>query len=279
MKIHNIILWILSILLSSGCSDKTGYASTNSSDTQYISSKDSPINLSIDSTMHTKVAYDLYSSDSDDDDNSYYSFATSATGYYYILLDELSPEADLELYVYSNETYTTKVTEATTNETNGEFLYYLLEGDRTYYIKINNYTNSDDIYYDVIVKSPNNITGIDTEGNGTIAKPKTVTIGTSINDTIIGKNYGDRYNYYKFTTTDTKGFYDITITDIVGGANLYIYLYTDDKFASQEGKIEDTSALYQKLSIYLQANTTYYVQVYNSTGTAINSYDIVVDEH
>jgi len=39
---------------------------------------------------------------------------------------------------------------------------------------------SDDIYYDVIVKSPNNITGIDTEGNGTIAKPKTVTIGTSI---------------------------------------------------------------------------------------------------
>jgi hypothetical protein len=39
---------------------------------------------------------------------------------------------------------------------------------------------SDDIYYNVIVKSPNNITGINTEGNGAIAKPKTVIIGTSI---------------------------------------------------------------------------------------------------
>jgi hypothetical protein len=210
--------------------------------------------------MHTKVSYN------NDEDNSYFSFATTASGYYYILLDELSTQADLELSIYSSDNFTNLIADTSSNETNGEFLYYALDGGKTYYAKVNNYTNSDDIYFDMIVKSPANSTG-----TGTISAPRSMTIDTIIQDAPIGKSYGDRYNYYKFTTTDTKGFYDMTITDVQGGATLYMYLYNDSKFSDQEGKNEDSD---HKLSLYLQANTEYYLQIYNYTGTAINTYDV-----
>lgn len=180
--------------------------------------------------------------------DSYYTFTTSSQGFYNIAISDSSQY----VYLYDDASFDDYFE---VSYSDGMRVY--LDANTTYYMKIYNST-SENATFDL------SISGEGATNEGSESSPVSLTLESiHLAKTGVFDSGEDlRYSYYSFTT-DSEGYYEINASD----SSQWFYLYSDASFSDLEES--DSSG---ELRLYLDANTTYYVEVYNSSSvdTAFN---------
>jgi hypothetical protein len=254
-KIRSTLLLISILILFSACS-----SSGASGDS------DSAMNIYSPKVIISGEVYDLYMyEDTEGEDNkNYLKFTPAQTGYYTLHLGT-EDEQDLEIKIYSDDEFSSLVTYSSGDSVVGEYFTYNYKADQDYYIMIENYDNSVDVDYNLL------ITPSSSDGYYTKDSPMNLTLDDSDQLLLTKIGYDSSLSifdndeetiYIQIDSNLSRSLY-INTEVLDNLQDLDIKVYADEEYSNilyQSSGVDTTS---ESLYVSFENDKIYYVEITN----------------
>lgn len=221
----------------------------------------------------------MYEDQDETYNKSYLKFIPTTTGYHTIHIGTKDFE-DLDIRIFSDDEYSLQMASAIEDSTYGEILTFNAKANQVYYILVENYDNSEDIYYDLLV-SPS-------LENGYYSKNTPMQLTLDKNNQTILTNIGYDLSNYKYDDNEDTLYLKIdssireqlyiktTVTEQY--QDLDIKVYSDNNYTDEIYTSTSIDVLNESLEVGFDINTTYYVIIQNFTNDNNTNFTLSIDE-
>jgi len=221
--------------------------------------------------IESNEVYSLYMyEDSDEDYNrSYFKFTPTITSYHTIHLGT-EDKQDLDIYIYSDDEFTSLIDKQKDSSIYGEIMTFNFKANQTYYIMVDNYDNSIDVDYNLL------ITQSSSTGFYTKELPLTLTLNSTSFELLTFIGYDSILNlfdddeeeiYLKIDSTQERTLYIKTqLTE--NTQDIDIKVYSDSDYSDIVYQTSSLDTTQESVSVGFATDTSYYVKITNFTNDA-----------